>query len=327
MNEESKAMFHVRHRRRSGAVPAAAERPSRRESERGQLLVVFALALVALIGMVGLIIDGGDTSLQRRDQQNVADAAAMAAGYAYANGQDPTAAAQTIAAANGYTDGVNSTTVTVTVAGNSIKVDVSRPHQNYFSGILGFASWGVSTTATVNAGTPNAVIGAMPIIFNKKAFTAANKNPNSPAAFDEPGSGSADVPTTANTFNWTVFCTANGNPCNGDSATVDDLINQDGTSTTIYSDDLIGPLNAGAHTTLFSDLAARVGNAYPVAIVDDTGAMMGWAWFHLTGSNGGSTKQINGWFDDKVNPAPMKIVQGRGASQGVYGAYSVDLVN
>ena len=67
----------------------------RRVSERGQMLVIFALAMVALIGMVGLIIDGGDTALQRRDQQNVADAAAMAAGYAYVNGLDETAAAQT----------------------------------------------------------------------------------------------------------------------------------------------------------------------------------------------------------------------------------------
>ena len=127
-------------------------------------------------------------------------------------------------------------------------------------------------------------------------------------------------------FNWTVFCTANGNPCNGNSSTVDDYINDNGTSTTILLDELIGPLNAGAHTTLFSDLSAHVGNAYPVAIVNDSGGMIGWAWFHLTGSVGGSTKQISGWFDDKVNPAPMKIVQGHGNGTPV-GTYAVDLIN
>ena len=52
------------------------------------MLVIFALALTGLVGMVGLIIDGGDTALQRRDMQNVADAAAMAAGYALVNGMD-----------------------------------------------------------------------------------------------------------------------------------------------------------------------------------------------------------------------------------------------
>src|SRR4029077_20472108 len=107
-----------------------------------------------------------------------------------------------------------------------------------------------------------------------------NKNKNAPASFGEPGSGNQDVPQTSTSFNWTVFCTANGNPCNANSATVDSLINNNGTSTTVYADEPICPLNAGAHTSLFSDLAAKVGGAYPVAVVDDSGAMLGWAWFH-----------------------------------------------
>ena len=299
----------------------------RREPERGQLLVIFAIALIALVGMVGLIIDGGDTFLQRRDQQNVADAAAMAAGYAYVNGTDETAAAQSVAAANGYTNGVDNTVVSVTIGSDSVTVDVSKPHRNYFAGVMGFASWGVSATATVEAGIANGADGAMPLIFNIKAVkNPNNKKSNAPVSFDEPGSGNQDVPQNDLTFNWTVFCTANGNACNGNSNTVDDLINQNGSSTTIYLDDLIGPLNAGSHTTLFSDLALKVGSAYPVAIVDDSGAMIGWSWFHLTGSVGGSTKQISGWFDDKVNPAPMKIVQGHGNGQNT-GTFAVDLIN
>lgn len=310
------------------AGPQLATSRSRPERERGQMLVIFALALIALVGMVGLIIDGGDSFLQRRDQQNVADAAAMAAGYASVNGQDATAAAKTVAAANGYTEGVNGTTVTVTVAATSIKVDVNKPHQNYFAGVMGFASWGVSTTASVQAGTPNGAVNPMPLIFNKKAFdNPANKNSNTPAAFDEPGNGNADVPTTSTSFNWTIFCTANGNPCNANSSGVADIINNNGTGTTIIVDDLIGPLNAGSHTTLFSSLSNVVGNAYPVAIVDDAGAVQGWAYFHITGSVGGSTKQISGWFEDQVNAAPMVIVAGHGAALGTFGAYSVKLTN
>jgi Flp pilus assembly protein TadG len=307
-------------------------RPSlRREPERGQMLVIFALALIAMVGMVGLIVDGGDTFLQRRDQQNVADAAAMAAGYAYVNSQDETAAAQAVATANGYQNGVNNTTITVTILSDSIKVDVSRPHRNYFSGVMGFASWPVTTTASVAAGVPNGAFGAMPLIFNEKAFdNPTNRNANTPAHFNEPPPAqnpNPDVPVSDFAFNWTVFCTANGNPCNADSNVVDNLILQDGTSTTINKDDPIAPLNAGAHTTLFSDLAGVIGKPYPVAIVDDQGKMVGWAWFHLTGSVGGSTKQISGWFDQKVNPAPMKIVQGHANADGVWGAYAVDLIN
>ena len=310
----------------AGTLPAI--RRPRRERERGQMLVIFALALIALVGMVGLIIDGGDSFLQRRDQQNVSDAAAMAAGYALVNGQDPTAAAQAVASANGYTNGVNGTTVTVTVTSSAITVDVSKPHQNYFSGIMGFASWGVSATASVQAGTPNAAYSPMPLIFNVKAFNnSANKNKTVPGVFDEPGNGNADVPTTSTSFNWTIFCTANGNSCNANSSGVDAIIGNNGTGTTIYSDDAIGPLNAGSHTTLFSSLSAVVGTSFPVAIVNDAGEVQGWAMFYLTGSVGGSSKQISGYFGEQVNANPMVIAPGHGAALGTFGAYSVKLTN
>jgi len=297
---------------------------SRPASERGQMLVIFALALVALIGMVGLIIDGGDTFLQRRDQQNVADAAAMAAGYASVNGQDVNAAAQDVATANGYVNGQNNTTVTVNVGSDSITVDVSRPHQNYFAGAMGFTSWGVSTTASVQAGIPIGAFGAMPLIFNEAAFN--DTSTSSVVTFDEPGTGTQDVPQTATSFNWSVYCTANGNPCNGDSNTVRDLINDRGRSTILYTDDKIGPLNAGAHTTLYSSLAGVVPGEYPVAIVNNAGAIKGWAMFTITGSVGGSTKQISGQFSTKKNALPMIIAQGHGTATS-YGSYVVKLTN
>jgi Flp pilus assembly protein TadG len=297
-------------------------------SERGQMLVIFALALIALIGMVGLIIDGGDTFLQRRDQQNVADAAAMAAGYADVNGQSASAAAQTVAAANGYIDGQDGATVTVTLGSDTITVDVTRPHRNFFSGVMGFSSWNVSTTAAVQAGVPNAALGPLPIIFNEDAFhDPANRIPNSPVSFDEPGVGTEDVPQTASSFNWTLFCTASGNPCNGDSSDIDAYLTNNGAPAIIHTDDDIGPLNAGSHTTLFDDLAAKAGKPFAVAIVDDEGKMIGWAWFHLTGSVGGGTKQVSGWFEDEVNAPPMVIVGGHGQADGVFGAYSVKLID
>lgn len=299
-----------------------------RPQERGQLLVIFAMALVAIIGMVGLVIDGGSTFVQRRDEQNVADAAAMAAGYAHLLGSDATAAAQDVAAANGYPDGVDGTTVSVSIGSAEIRVTVTRPHRNYFAGLLGFTSWDVSTTAAVQSGIPNGAFGAMPLIFNEDAFDdPANKKPNNPASFAEPPVGTEDVPQDDATFNWTVYCTANGNPCNGDSNTVEDMIDGWGSETTIWLDDLIGPLNAGAHTTLFDALANRVGVSWPVAIVDDDGGMVGWAMFHITGSVGGSTKQISGYFEDQINAPPLFISPTGGTPGAVYGAYVVKLID
>ena len=47
------------------------------------------------------------------------------------------------------------------------------------------------------------------------------------------------------------------------------------------SNDDIGPLNSGAHTTLFHALEAHIGGVFPVPIVNDDGEMVGWAYFKL----------------------------------------------
>lgn len=307
--------------------------PIESDRQRGQMLALFAICLVAIIAMTGLVIDGGMTLTQRRDEQNTADAAAMAGAYAYANTSNASTAiaeAQNTAAANGYTHGQDGAVVTVTVSVSgglaTVTANVTKPHRNYFSGIVGFGSWDVSVTASAVAGSPNAAMGAMPLLFNSKAFTTGYGQTGE-VAFDEPGTGTEDVPQVASQFNWTVYCTANGNPCNANTDTVDDLIKGSGKSTVVKLTDLIGPLNAGAHAALFSSLAANVGQDFPVAIVNDAGAMQGWAVFRLTGSVGGSTKQIRGYFVSPVNAASLKIVPGGGAATSNFGDTVVHLTN
>ena len=48
-------------------------------SERGQIIPMFALALVTLVLAAGVVVDGGYAYAQRRLTQNAADFAAMAA--------------------------------------------------------------------------------------------------------------------------------------------------------------------------------------------------------------------------------------------------------
>src|SRR5207247_5517019 len=104
----------------------------------------------------GLVLDGGFAFAQRRDQQNVADAAALAGAYAYGNNGGSTTAAttaaQSIATANGYTNGTGGAVVSVSFdaaggAGRHITVTITKPHQNYFAGVVGMSTWSVSTTA------------------------------------------------------------------------------------------------------------------------------------------------------------------------------------
>ena len=51
---------------------------NRHRHERGQVLVIVAVALVAIVAMVGLVVDGGFAWGKQRDTQNGADAAAEA---------------------------------------------------------------------------------------------------------------------------------------------------------------------------------------------------------------------------------------------------------
>jgi len=62
-------------RARSGAMEGATEADA---GPRGQILILFALALVALIGFAAVAIDLGSYLKVRRDYQNAADAAALA---------------------------------------------------------------------------------------------------------------------------------------------------------------------------------------------------------------------------------------------------------
>ena len=323
-------------------------------AERGQVLVIFVIAIVAILGMVGLVLDGGSAFAQRRDEQNVADLASMAGAMAYLNTTGGSAAksaaadasARSVAAANSYGDGTNGVSVAVTVTpgafANSVKVDITKPHRNNFAAIMGMPTWPVSVTATsVSSDAPNAANGAMPLLFNGEAFPGAICDEDTTdctskiETYQLPGTGNEDVPQDATQFNWTVFCTANGDPdqdpltgnCNADSRTVKDLIDANGDSTTVSVDDDIGPLNAGSHTTLFDDLLPHVGGAWPVPIVNDDGEMLGFAYFRLLSIEGGSDKVIKGYFISPVNADQLVVNPNAPGATLNTGVYSVKLTN
>ncbi len=76
--------------------------------EPGQIIVIFALALVVIVAMVGLVLDGGSTFAQRRTQQNAADLAALAGPMTTCSTGirwPRRLAARSVAARNGFTDG------------------------------------------------------------------------------------------------------------------------------------------------------------------------------------------------------------------------------
>jgi Flp pilus assembly protein TadG len=275
---------------------------SSRRRERGQVIVIFALALVAIIAMVGLVLDGGSAFAQRRDEQSASDLAALAGANDYLINSNLTSAtnrARTVAAANGYTHGVNGVVVNVTVTttnGAEVQVDIQAPHRNNFSSILGMTNWNVATTAEAQAGYPDSANGAGPIIFSIDAFgpngtpLAAYGNPNAPFDF---GEGNGDIPSGPSDTAWTNYGTGNVNT-SGVSAIIDgsSVINK-----TIAFGEYIGQHNNGNHTALYSDVDAHLsGTNIPVPVVDHNGNFQGWATFHVTSADGSSAKKIRGYF-------------------------------
>jgi hypothetical protein len=317
-----------------------------RREERGQILILFVLAIFVIVGVVGIVLDGGAAYAQRRQEQGVADLAAMAGATAFLNTAGPyaaknaaaDAAARLNATENGFADGLNGTKLTVTIANaytaSTVKVDITGVHNNNFAAILGMPTWDVSVTATAMASDkPNGAIGAMPLLFNAEAFPGAVCDPENtgctPEVYQLPGNGNEDVPQDATQFNWTVFCANDNsnNSCEGNSADVDAIINGGGNPTTVYVNDDIGPLNSGVHNTLFTDLTNHIGESFPVPIVDDDGNMVGFGYFHLLDVEGKDDKVIRGFFVSPVNATALVVSPTGGDPSLLTGAYRIALVN
>jgi Flp pilus assembly protein TadG len=322
--------------------------------QRGQVLVIFALATVVLVGIVGLVLDGGAAFAQRRDEQSVADLAAMAAGTAFLNTNSTVdgrtaageAAAQYASGLNNYSNGVNGTTVSVTttnmLSGSLIKVDLTGTRHNNFTSIFGIDHWNVSVTATVLVSDlPNGAYGVMPLMFNEEAFPGALCDEASsgctPEVYQLPGNGSEDVPQDATQFNWTVFCAGDtgGTTCEASSDDVADIMDGGGNDDVVYVTDNISPLNAGTHTTLLDasgssgkpTLSDHVGEAWPVPIVNDAGEMVGFGYFRLVSVEGAPDKVIRGYFISPVNAAEFVVGPNAGKSTLNTGVYILKLVD
>jgi Flp pilus assembly protein TadG len=337
----------------------------RRRGERGQILVLFTLAVVAIIAMVGLILDGSDAFWQRRHQQNSADFAAVAGANAYLNNYSSThsvasatAAAQAAAAAaatrNGYTNGANSAVVNVTVgllsAGVSVNVGVSAPHDNTFARIIpGQGQWTVSTEATAITGSIDTANGAAPWTMHIDAFPNGTVlyGPSNPQDF---GESNGDYPTGPLDIAWTDYNGFNNVNTSEVRAIIDgsNVINA-----TFDWDQYLGQHNQGNHTALYGEVNTHLaGKNVPIPIVGPptapnttcngtaytNGCFKGWAMFHVISASGGSSKTIRGYFlPDGFQRSPLTVGECTPQQQAnnqcgaietnAFGAYTVRLTD
>jgi Flp pilus assembly protein TadG len=128
-----------------------------RPRERGQVLVLFAGALLILLIVAALAFDVGMVLVERRDQQNAADAAALAgARYVLTDAVAAETAARRIAQENGFDDADASEVVNIHIpaihgryAGfpGFIEVQIESTRPSIFANVIGRATWPVGAYA------------------------------------------------------------------------------------------------------------------------------------------------------------------------------------
>lgn len=140
-------------------------------AQSGQVIILMAFGMIALLGVLGLAIDGGRLFYLERDAQNAADAAVMAATYALCTGADPINAGVIAANENGFTG--SEVSVTWPVAADQIpagedpdeyaRVEISADIPSYFIHLVYGGDLAVTTDA----------IGQCDIAFDPDADGAA----------------------------------------------------------------------------------------------------------------------------------------------------------
>jgi len=156
-----------------------------RRSEAGITLAIFALAIVALLGMVAVGVDGGRLFDERRRVQNAADHAATTAAHALCvrelTYELAIAAGEASAATNGYDDDGTSNSVTLAyVSGTRFRADIWTQIPSTFAGVLGWSALETSGSAMAEC-----IEGAVEGI---GAIYAGGTCPNNKYGVDIPGS-------------------------------------------------------------------------------------------------------------------------------------------
>ncbi len=273
--------------------------PDVRVAERGQIIILVALGLVALLGMTALIIDGGNAWAQRRGTQNATDSAALAgatvmvqnlAGVSKTD-SDVLAAITSKMTTNSstldtavYVDwsnatirAVTNTTAAIPTTAAGVAVHGSRAFGTYLAGVAGINTLSSGADATAVAGTLKGICPA--------------------------DAGCAVVPVT---FSINISdCTSNGNITIGsniwplvsiDTATADKGV---GNYEAIVPLCKVGPggvgwLDMGCGGNLSSQITAPCNKAFDIP-----------TWLHTSPGNPNSVESEMNTYQDKVILIPL----------------------
>lgn len=193
-------------------LPALGRSARRADSESGQVLVIVGVGLLAMIAMVGLVIDVGHGWGQQRDSQNASDAAAEAGAGMLAQNLPYLAAGEAVPWQNqevaaAVTVAINANDVDITEAwytdfdgdrvggapligpgalapgsdpptdSDGVEVTSFKTFDTFLAGMFGMDQWRAETRATAIAGYPDSISqSVLPVTFPLTITTCTGSN-------------------------------------------------------------------------------------------------------------------------------------------------------
>lgn len=163
----------------------------RKRKPEGQVLVIVALSLVALVAVVALAVDVGNIYAERRKMQNAADAGALAGAYEICHGDDSESAI--IAKAQQYTvdqNGAMGADIKVHVldSGDPISVTVvaTETAKTFFAGLIGWREVDISAEAAAVCGKAKSSGLVWPIGYSEPkwpGYVSCDNDPGDPPEY------------------------------------------------------------------------------------------------------------------------------------------------
>jgi hypothetical protein len=159
----------------------------------GAVSVLVGILVVTLFGTGAMAVDVGNLYWERRQLQNGADAAALAAAQDYATGSGGTAeqTARSFATANNtrgaFLEEFRPTASTVTVVTRTGAIEAAGSLTSWLAGVIGHDDYFARATATAAWGSPAGLASAIPVVLSHcewEAYTVAQGGYAPPPPYD-----------------------------------------------------------------------------------------------------------------------------------------------
>jgi hypothetical protein len=143
--------------------------------EKGQSVVLMAVAMVVLLAITACTIDVGYIFFQKRNLQNIADAATLAGARELIDGNDVKGKVEEYVLANGLdSDEIED----IDFDDRYVTVKLKDNHNLFFANVLGFGNANIAARAKAAVGPITGMSGLRPVGLNESIWNEAKQNPD-----------------------------------------------------------------------------------------------------------------------------------------------------